>query len=278
MTMTTKPASLDIERKISFEMKELDFDAFKQTMDEYGVIICRNAYSIHALKKVRDLVFQQVFPKMKLGRDFRQDLEKFENFPKELKLKTLNFLLEGVVDMADLDRDKIFQMAAENSGIMPLIEQYVNKGPISSLISYYYARTVDPLELGYKLGFHQDGTFLRGLGDPEKFMICWNPLVSINGNAPGLELIAKSFDTIFETAQGEYHSVAMANQDELLEKYQDYLIQPNMRVGDFILFSPFTPHRTHLTEHMTDIRTSIDFRFFCGKQSELKNGKIASGY
>jgi hypothetical protein len=102
---------------------------------------------------VRDLIYQQIFTRMKLGRDFREDLARFETFPKELKLKTLAFLLEGVTDLLAVDRDNILLKIVEHSGVMPLVQEYIGKGKAHSLTKYYYSRTVDPLEEGYKLSF-----------------------------------------------------------------------------------------------------------------------------
>ncbi len=258
----------EIESVISVNRKDLDFSIFKEIIDTYGVLICRDAFPLTVLKEIRDEIYQQVFYRMKIGRDFRKDLADLKEFPKELKVKTLNFLLEGVSDMAEIDPENIFRSAVENCGIMPLVERYVDKGMIHWLRPYYYARTVDPLEEKFKLKLHQDGTFLRALGvPPEHFFNCWAPLVTIAGNTPGLELVAKRFHSIFETGKTAdgYHGIVMQSEEEFLREYKEYVVTPKVQMGDFIIFTPFTPHRTHLTENMRDIRTSVDFRFYCGE-------------
>ncbi len=276
MTIAEKIANEDLEKHITFDFKQLGFSTLKKILDTYGVVVGRGAFPVRELKKVRDLIYQQIFPRMKLGRDFREDLTKFETFPKELKMKTLVSLLEGVTNLLEVDRDHILRNIVEQSGLMPMVEEYVGKGKIHSLTQYYYSRTVDPLEEGYKLAFHQDGTFLRGLGEPDRFMICWIPLVVIDEYTPGLELVAKPFSAILDTDRSQYHSVAMADQKNIEERYKEYLIQPKIRMGDFILFNPFIPHRTYITSNMTDIRTSIDFRFYCGDPQDLEKPKEQS--
>jgi hypothetical protein len=108
-------------------------------------------------------------------------------------------------------------------------------------------------------------------------MICWIPLVTIDDYTPGLELIAKPFDAYLDTARGQYHGVAMAVQESFYEQYKEYMIHPQVRVGDFIMFTPLVPHRTYITPQITDIRTSLDFRFYCGDIREIE-GEKAGGY
>ena len=276
MNVAEKMKGESLVEQFTVNFKDLDFATFKKTLDTYGVIVARGAFPVRELKKIRDIIYQQIFPRMKLGRDFREDLAKFESFPKELKMKTLAFLLEGVTDLLEADRDNILRNVVEKSGIMPLVEKYVGKGQINSLTKYYYSRTVDPLEEGYKLGFHQDGIFLRALGEPDRFMICWIPLVVIDEYTPGLELVAKPFNAFLDTDRSQYHSVAMADPEKFYEHYKDYMVQPKVRMGDFILFNPFIPHRTYLTPEMTDVRTSIDFRFYCGDPADLEKPRTGN--
>ena len=263
MAVIEKTVNKDLEKEISVDLKNFNYSAFKRIMDNYGVVICRKALPVLELKKVRDLIFQRIFTQMRLGRDLREDLKSM-TFPREYITKTMSFILEGVSDMAEIDKDNIFRNGVENCGIIPLLEEYM-KSKAQWLKPFYYSRTVDPLEEKYKLKLHQDGTFLRGWGDVEKFMICWAPLVSIGDHIPGLQLVAKKFNTIFETATGGYHGIVMSSEEQFLQEYKDYVVRPCVNVGDFIMFSPFTPHRTYITDEMTDIRTSVDFRFYCGE-------------
>lgn len=259
-----------LEHNITFEFKTLTQDVFNKTLNEFGLIVLKNVYSPEEIKKVRDLIFQEIFIRLKLGRELRNDLLGVDEFPKALKLKTIIFLLEGVSDMHEMDKDRLFVNIVEGSGVMSFVERYINNGPAMSLLTYYYARTVDPLEKKFKLGWHQDGTFLRGLADPKRFMICWNPLVAVRDHNPGVQFIAKKFDEIQNTESGGYHSVSMDKAEVMEKENVDWLVAPKINVGDCILFSAFTPHRTYITESMTDIRTSIDFRFYCGDPKDIK--------
>jgi hypothetical protein len=46
MSVVTKPRTADLERQVTFDFKDLDFPTFKKTLDTYGVVVGRGAFSV----------------------------------------------------------------------------------------------------------------------------------------------------------------------------------------------------------------------------------------
>ncbi len=114
-------------------------------------------------------------------------------------------------------------------------------------------------------GWHQDGALgydfsptadsvdrTTGLLD---MVTCWIALAPCGHDAPGLEVVDETL--------GELLPVDFLNDDEIRLRFdRGTFRQPILAAGDAMLFPGGTLHRTHLTEWMQHIRTSVELRLF----------------
>ncbi|MCR9256344.1 MAG: phytanoyl-CoA dioxygenase family protein [Alphaproteobacteria bacterium] len=136
---------------------------------------------------------------------------------------------------------------------------------VSFILNNTLPRKVDATGKIPKTPFHQDATFLQ---TPSLILNLWTPLQDCGVTAPGLEVLAKPLTNV-ETppnyAQEElfyYDRMGLA-EDAVIGKFgAEALWHPEMKVGDVLIFTHLTIHRTHLTPEMTEDRISMEMR--CG--------------
>ncbi len=103
-----------------------------------------------------------------------------------------------------------------------------------------------------QLRWHQDCAPMQ-LVDGQRGEVAWVPLDEIDGTRPTLE--------VADVTSGRAHE-----RDDRI-----FLVIPGaefigdvlhrMSVGDVAFFSPYAPHRTYVTDAMTESRLSLDLRF-----------------
>lgn len=111
--------------------------------------------------------------------------------------------------------------------------------------------------------FHQDSQFL---GVSANCVNIWTPLVPCGEDAPGLELILKPMRQILATPGGQAtDGQGYASIDLGLERIQQLFPatsfwHPILEVGDVLLFTHMTIHRTYQLPTMTKPRFSLEIR------------------
>ncbi len=141
---------------------------------------------------------------------------------------------------------------------LELARSYLGKEPVPHADSY--VRSQLPAHRHTHLPFHQDQTVVGS-----RLVNIWIPLVACGRDAPGLEVVAGSWDQLVPPADpsGPGHIVERARIDEtaVLAAYPtEAMLRPEFSVGDAIVFSGATIHRTHIAPGMNRARTSIDMR------------------
>jgi hypothetical protein len=113
--------------------------------------------------------------------------------------------------------------------------------------------------------WHQDGAlgFEFGHSGDEaiaedallSMVTCWIALTPCGVDAPGLELVTDRIDRMLSPRQ--------LADDAVEERWPtSSRTQPALQAGDALVFSGGVLHRTHLSDAMTETRTSIELRCF----------------
>lgn len=142
-------------------------------------------------------------------------------------------------------------------GVVDAISGHLGERPNFSLQKSTLRRSLPVYNL---VAWHQDGSFL----DPDvRTMNVWVALSPCGGNlpSPGMELIPRRFDEILPVdGVMSPHSISYELIDELAADMPT--IVPEFAPGDAMIFDEHFVHRTHLTEHMTEIRYALECWFF----------------
>lgn len=113
--------------------------------------------------------------------------------------------------------------------------------------------------------FHQDASFLPKLVGAEiPLLNAWVPLVPCGKTAPGLEILPAALNEqlpISGSRLGDVYDFIDVGKQSVRERFgEDQLWIPEFDVGDVMLFSPLTLHRTYQCPDMTGTRISIEMR------------------
>lgn len=116
-------------------------------------------------------------------------------------------------------------------------------------------------------GLHKGGAFPVLTGQP--MLNCWFPLNSCGQDSPSLEVIALSQSEQFpfsnDTSHPLYKNQAL-DSSWVLKNFAKYQWQPEYELGDVMLMTQFTIHKTYATPTMTKDRLSIEIRSVPNKQ------------
>jgi hypothetical protein len=141
--------------------------------------------------------------------------------------------------------------------IVGLAAGYLGKAPAPHSDSYVRAQLPAP-SIAH-LPFHQDQTIVGA-----KLVNVWIPLSDCGDDAPGLEVVVGSGGELVRPANPEAGGIverARLDEKAVLASYPaDAIIHPVFSVGDAIIFTGDTIHRTYIAPGMTRSRASIDMR------------------
>jgi hypothetical protein len=135
--------------------------------------------------------------------------------------------------------------------------EYLGKDPVQAVSS---VRAIVPGPNDQRLPFHQDQTILQS-----PLLNIWIPLTPCGATAPGLEIVLTNERKILNVigSPDDEVPVERARIDEQLVwatfgAHASW--RPLMRVGEGLVFTGTTAHRTYVTEQMTDTRISLELR------------------
>lgn len=106
--------------------------------------------------------------------------------------------------------------------------------------------------------WHQDGAFL---GAETRTVNAWVALTACGVDAPGIDVVPKSFDHIVETGtdQALFH---WSVSPEQARRVASTVVTPSFEAGDALLFNHLTLHRSAIRPTMTRDRYAIESWFF----------------
>lgn len=119
--------------------------------------------------------------------------------------------------------------------------------------SFSLPRIQEPELKERALPYHQDYEYI---GPVEQAVNVWIPLTPAGGDYPGLEFwVGNPQKPLLVHGQPESE-----RQQVLDQAPPEAWWQPQLKAGDILIFSPYTIHRSHLTEQMTQTRISYELR------------------
>ena len=132
--------------------------------------------------------------------------------------------------------------------LRPAIESRLGRQP-QLIASQCWVRRARPPH-----GWHQDGALHHDFvsGPLLVMLTCWIPLVRCGRDAPGLEWVEPTLDTLLKPSE---------LTDDAVQTRFTRFVQPEFAAGEAVLFDGGLLHRTHTTPVMTLPRTSIELRF-----------------
>lgn len=137
-------------------------------------------------------------------------------------------------------------------------------GPeFANLLRFSHPRRQLAKDIQSGVPYHQDAAFM---GAHYFALNCWTPLVSCGVDAPGLEVILdgrRKFRrpaNADDTTKHPYDQMSF-EEKEMRDCYgEDKFWRPALNLGDILLFTNFTFHRTYHTPEMTKDRISLEIR------------------
>lgn len=112
------------------------------------------------------------------------------------------------------------------------------------------------------IGFHQDYEFI---GPLISGLNCWIPLTPAGGNYPGLEIWLNSPQKpIFSLSQNDPQRQHLCAQIPAKD-----LWRPQLQIGDMLMMTLFTVHRTYLQPEMPETRFSYELRLMGTADQDL---------
>lgn len=142
-------------------------------------------------------------------------------------------------------------------GVTEAIATHLGERPVFSLQKSTLRRSLPKFNL---VAWHQDGSFLDA---DVRTMNVWVALSPCGGDrpSPGLEILPTRLPDILPVdGVMSPHSVSYDLVAELAEDVPTVI--PSFDPGDAIIFDEHLLHRTHLTEHMSEIRYALECWFF----------------
>jgi hypothetical protein len=128
--------------------------------------------------------------------------------------------------------------------------------PLYWLADYCSIRRQRPTEPAKGLPWHQDSAVVlgKGFGWTPGYVL-WVPFTAINDQTPGLQIIPKRWPLLHRGSSKTGYLEA------LHVPFGKPIIIGNMALGDVLVFDINCPHRTYVTNTMTETRFSTDLRF-----------------
>ena len=236
----------DYDRKCVVDALSDDVQSLRRILSANNVAKVKNCFSPALIDRIRLAATEQYRA--------REVEIKAGNVPEALKLRyrrrtiLLNELNLSEIDMMPLVVPEL---------ILEVARQHLGKEPCQAISS---VRAIVPGPDDQRLPFHQDQTILQS-----PLVNLWIPLTPCGVTAPGLEVAVTSERKILEVVGSQDHEIPVerARIDENLVGRvfgTEALWRPAMKVGDALVFTGTTAHRTFVTPEMTDVRMSIELR------------------
>lgn len=163
---------------------------------------------------------------------------------------------QGVVWMADSPRMMTLLIEVyQRLGLIDLIGDYLGERPAMSLAKSSLRRIAP---VGTERTWHQDGAFL---GKGVRTVNCWLGLSRCGRDAPGLDIVARRFDHIVDTADNG--ATWWVNPEDARRiAGEARIVSPEFEEGDALLFDHMCLHRTAVLDGMTKPRWALECWFF----------------
>ncbi len=162
------------------------------------------------------------------------------------------------VTLEDLGLVAFAKQLLGDSSFRALGDAYLGKLAHPAGVSH--VRWISPHRSDAHLPFHQDETILR-----RKLLNVWIPFSPCGVDAPGLQVVRGSWGRLLDVSPppGARYAVDLARIDELaiLREFRARALwNPALEVGDAMVFSGDTAHRTYAHGGMTRDRMSLELR------------------
>ncbi len=229
---------------MTISYSDLSPENFINKMKQYGCLVIKNLFSPseiqHLVAETLDLFY------------LIKNLQK-NNL---LNANTLKFI-EGGHPAGILPSLSSLESVLDKKNFVDSLMKYFGKEKFVVNVESTGIRRCDPTHWKNFLPWHQD-IFDRD----DRFVTCWMPLMAIDSETPGLDLVP------FKLTQklGEQDGIDVAyngkglSDDLLNEKASPNRWRPQMELGDVIVFDPYCPHRTSYDKSFSKERYSIDIR------------------
>lgn len=245
--------------ELEFDGKHPDLAGIEEAVRTRGCALIRNVYSQEELQAFHR---RAVTAYMARGWMAKQGL-----LNEEFKKNVTDFNHIHLLDLDPSEEERYsFQQLFIRSCLLPFAHHMIGDRVSTPILVAAPRRQLpyNATEHSNPVPFHQDGSFL---GANPLFLNFWTPLTPCGKDRPGLELVTVPMDRLIPPAgefdggdTGAYHDIDLSQA--FIEKLFDrkFFWHPEMALGDVLIFSQMTLHRTHLTPEMTKQRISVELR------------------
>lgn len=242
-----------------------DIEKAAELLHKHGCLLLRNAATSGKIEPYRKAVADAYFV-----RDWQYAHGELE------KVMPVGYYKSGALEITDLDPPQSqpcmgMVQLLNCFPLLPLYRQIFNSEialPVRSCVIRRQAVNLHTPPVPY----HQDQGFypqFTGIEDGNTHIIinAWIPLDDCGKDAPGLEVYPQKLDTLIRTIKPEknqktgiydYIEIDESNVAQHVDAAR--LWKPEYKVGDVMLMTNHTLHRTHMADSMTKSRTSVEIR------------------
>lgn len=223
-----------------------DTFALARSFEAYGAVHVVDAVDVALLSRVRDAA-DVVFAEREL-------LAQQGRLPEALRTDYLRrFAYLQHLELGNGTVDSLIHPVFRE-----VARSYLQAEPEPSGLSH--VREISPTRVDTHLPFHQDQTILK-----KKLVNVWIPLSACGVEAPGLEIVLGSWIEQLPVSPPSNARFAvehaMIDPELVFASFgRDALWHPHFELGDAMLFSGATAHRTYATPTMNRGRMSIELR------------------
>jgi len=231
---------------IGSEINNSDYK--KYTLSEDGLTVIRLPELLPLIVSIKDQFKKYVLDRFtsdgELNRIF---IKRFVDSPEVSKIFSSNLLLSELIKVSEIEKPVFCG---------PTVSHYTDTGLTGK---------------GYGLPMHID---FPSMASSTKSIICWFALSDCSDETHGLEFIPGMHK------EGILDGKQTSNGYVLDSKYQDSKKRKilNIKFGDIVLFTSFTPHATHIHKNFQGSKMSISKRFDCFLDQEWINARLPNAY
>lgn len=258
--------------KVTFSARQIKSKAIKESLERYGCAWIKGLFDPKELTHFDNIIsanienIQTLFQKLELPPSFSA-----VGFPlyfasianPELCHQIYEQSYPGIFDpnkMPGVDNNPLAKFVFSNLqrvGLDAVIREYLNMQRLYVSAASCHIRSMVPTGVKAFGEFHQDN---RLYNSDAEILTLWFPFRYQHGPMPSLEFLPVRSDSHFPCVS------VCGIDNELFDA--DVFWRPEYELGDAMLLSGFSPHRTYFEPHMDLERTSIDFRFFASPLPE----------
>ncbi len=259
-------------KNVTFSARKIDAKAIKESLQRYGCAWIKGLFDPSELSRFDSIIstnienIQTLFQKLGVPPSFSS-----VGFPlyfasianPELCQSTYEKSYPGIFDpnkMPDVDNNilpKFIFSNLQKAGLDGVIREYLNMSRLYVSAASCHIRSMVPTGVKAFGEFHQDN---RLYNSDAEILTLWFPFRYQHGPMPSLEFLPVRSDSHFPCVS------VCGIDNELFDP--DVFWRPEYELGDAMLLSGFSPHRTYFEPDMNLERTSIDFRFFASPLPE----------